>query len=124
LLLVAKSLGVSVSIAGIALAMAMGGWFHSRRVAETMSHKIVRLEPRSAFLGNLCTSALVIAASKYGLPLSTTHVSVGAISGLSMGGEKISRATLKQILLSWIATLPCAATLGAIANALLNNLLR
>jgi inorganic phosphate transporter, PiT family len=124
LLLVTKSLGVSVSIAGIALAMAIGGWFHSRRIAETMSHKIAQLEPRSSFLGNLCTSALVIAASKYGLPLSTTHVSVGAISGLSIGGEKISRATLKQILLSWIATLPCAAALGALAYTGLNHLLR
>jgi inorganic phosphate transporter, PiT family len=123
LLLVARSLGASTSIAAVALAMAVGGWFHSRRIAETMSHKIVKLEPRSSFLGNLCTSALVIAASKYGLPLSTTHVSVGAISGLSIGGGKISRATLRQILLSWVATVPCAAVLGAVAYASLKNLL-
>ncbi len=124
LLLVAKSLGASLSITGVAVAMAIGGWFHSRRIAETMSHKIVKLEPRSSFLGNLCTSGLVIAASKYGLPLSTTHVSVGAISGLSIGGEKISRATLSQILLSWIATLPCAAIIGMLAYSLFTTLPR
>ena len=123
LLLVVKSFGASLSITGVALAMALGGWLHSRRIAETMSHKIVRLEPRSSFLANLCTAGLVISASKYGLPLSTTHVSVGAISGLSMGGEKISSGTLKQILLSWVATLPCAAAIGALAYSLLSNLL-
>jgi inorganic phosphate transporter, PiT family len=120
LLLVAKSFGASLSITAVALAIALGGWLHSRRIAETMSHKIVKLEPRSSFLANLCTAGLVISASKYGLPLSTTHVSVGAISGLSIVGEKISSATLKQILLSWVATLPCAAAIGAMAYSLLS----
>ncbi len=120
LLLLANSFDASLSITGVALAMALGGWLHSRRIAETMSHKIVKLEPRSSFLANLCTAGLVISASNYGLPLSTTHVSVGAISGLSIGGEKISSATLKQILLSWVATLPCAAAIGALAYSLLS----
>lgn len=126
LLLVATSVGTSASITGVAMAMTLGGWLHSRHVAETMSHKIVKLEPRSSFLANLCTVALVISASRYGLPLSTTHVSVGAISGLSgfgTSGEKISSATLKQILLSWVATLPCAAAIGAIAHSLLSQIL-
>jgi inorganic phosphate transporter, PiT family len=122
LLLVAKSFGSSMSMTVVALAMALGGWLHARRIAETMSHKIVKLEPRSSFLANLCTAGLVISASKYGLPLSTTHVSVGAISGLSIGGEKISSATLKQIFLSWVATLPCAAAIGALAYSLLSHL--
>ena len=124
LLLVAHGLGASMSITGVALAMALGGWLHSRRIAETMSHNIVKLEPRSSFLANLCTAALVISASKYGLPLSTTHVSVGAISGLSVGGAKISTATVKPVLLSWLATLPFAALLGALAYALFSTLLR
>jgi len=123
LLLVAKSVGASLSIASVALAMALGGWLHSRRIAETMSHHIVKLEPRSSFLAHLCTAGLVISASKYGLPLSTTHVSVGAISGLSIGGQNLSTATLKQIGLSWLATLPCAAIIGALTYTLLKNFL-
>ncbi len=123
LLLVAQSVAPSLSIAGVALAMALGGWLHSRRIAETMSHNIVKLEPRSSFIANLCTAGLVISASKYGLPLSTTHVSVGAISGLSVGGSKISGATLKNILMAWVATLPCAAFIGATAYATLSHLL-
>lgn len=123
LLLVAKSVDAATSIASVAIAMALGGWFHSRRIAETMSHKIIKLEPRGSFLANLCTACLVISASKYGLPLSTTHVSVGAISGLAAGGERISGATLRHILLSWVATLPCAALLGALDYVLLSHIL-
>ena len=110
--------------AAVALAMALGGWLHSRRIAETMSHHIVKLEPRSSFLAHLCTAGLVISASKYGLALFTTHVSVGAISGLSIGGENLSTATLRQIGLSWLATLPCAAIIGALTYTLLKNFLR
>ncbi len=123
LLLVVKSVGGSLSITGVALAMALGGFLHSRRVAETLSYKIIALEPKGSFLANLCTAGLVIMASKYGLPLSTTHVSVGAISGLSVGGSKISSTTLRQILLAWVATLPCAAAIGLIAYALLSHLM-
>ena len=122
LLLIVKSIGGPFSITGVALAMALGGWLHSRRVAETMSHKITTLEPKSAFLANVCTVGLVIAASKYGLPLSTTHVSVGAISGLSVGGSKISSTTLKQTLWSWVVTLPCAAAIGLVSYVLLSYL--
>lgn len=123
LLLFVKSVGGSLSITGVALAMALGGWLHSRRIAETMGHKITTLENKSSFLANVCTAGLVIAASKYGLPLSTTHVSVGAISGLSAGGAKISSTTLKLIVLSWLATLPCAAAIGLVSYVLLSHLL-
>ena len=124
LLLVAKSVGGSMSIGWVALAMALGGWLHSRRIAETMSHKITQLEPKGSFLANICTSVLVISASKYGFPLSATHVSVGAISGLTVGsgGSTLSATTLKHILLSWVATLPCAALIGLLAFSTLSTL--
>jgi inorganic phosphate transporter, PiT family len=118
LLLVAKAANVSLSTAAIAIAMALGGFLHSRRIAETMGNKITTLEPRSAFIANVCTATLVIAASKFGLPLSTTHVSVGSISGLAFSGDQnaaLSRSTMKHILLTWIFTLPVAALLASLA---------
>jgi inorganic phosphate transporter, PiT family len=124
LMLVAKSMSTSMSITSVALAMAIGGWLHSKKIAETMSHNITTLHAHSSVLANLCTSFLVIAASKFGLPLSTTHVSVGAISGLSIGAAPVNTRALKQIGLSWVLTLPCATLLGAISYFLLQTLLR
>jgi inorganic phosphate transporter, PiT family len=112
LLLVLKATNTSLSTAAIAVAMGLGGWLHSRRIANTMSHKITTLEPRSGFIANVCTTLLVASASKFGLPLSTTHVSVGAISGLSFSGDRsaaLSAGTMRHILLAWIFTLPVAA---------------
>jgi inorganic phosphate transporter, PiT family len=124
LLLVAKSANASFSLPLVALAMALGGWLHARRVANTMSLEISTLEPRSAFIANMCTSILVMSASKFGLPLSTTHVSVGAISGLSYSGSQsapLSWGTMKHIFLAWLFTLPVAATLAFAIHFLLNT---
>ncbi len=119
LLLVAKTLGTVTATASVALAMTLGGWLHSRKIAETMAHKITPLEPRSAFVANICTALLVISASRFGLPLSTTHVSVGAITGTKRFGVSIPASAptsaLKSILIAWVATLPLAALLSVIA---------
>ncbi|GAB5486366.1 MAG: hypothetical protein Pars93KO_28000 [Parasphingorhabdus sp.] len=61
---------------------------------------------------NLATAALVLAASFKSLPVSTTHVSVGAITGVGAGAQTLSGSTVRTILLSWVGTLPLA---GAIA---------
>jgi inorganic phosphate transporter, PiT family len=124
LLLVAHTTTASFSLPLVALAMAVGGWLHARRVANTMAHDIAPLEPRSAFIANMCTSLLVMSASKFGLPLSTTHVSVGAISGLSFSGRQsapLSWGTMKHILLAWLFTLPVAASLAFATHFLLTS---
>ncbi len=127
LLLVVGALGGAVSMSAVALAMALGGWLHSRRIAETMSHKISTLEPRSSFLANICTAGLVIGATKLGLPLSTTHVSVGAIAGVSLvsprsGSAALSYSTLKHIGLAWVFTLPTSAIIACAAYPALSHL--
>ena len=102
----------TLSLIAIALAVAMGGLLLSRRVAETMSQKITTLTPVQGLTANLTTAALVLAASFKSLPVSTTHVSVGAIGGVGAGAKTLSISTVRTILLSWVGTLPLA---GAIA---------
>ena len=63
----------------VALGMAVGGLLNARKVAETMSNKITKLNHGQGFTANLVTSILVIFASKLGMPVSTTHVSVGSL---------------------------------------------
>ena len=97
----------------VAVFMALGGWLSARRVAETMSHKVTSLNAAQGLSANLTTAFLVIFASRFGLPVSTTHVSVGSIFGIgAVSGEHDTRVGSK-ILLSWIATLPLAALVSA-----------
>ncbi len=97
----------------VALMMAAGGLLAARRVAETLSHEITPMTPSQGLVGNLATSALVISASRFGLPVSTTHVSTGAIFGIGGGEGSLDRRTVNQILMAWVVTLPVAAGIAA-----------
>jgi PiT family inorganic phosphate transporter len=121
LLLAASLLRIEVSLALIAAAMALGGWLHARRVAERMSHEITPMNDGQALMANLVSAFYVIAASKYGLPVSTTHVTVGAITGVGLVRGTARLDVIRNILISWVATLPIAAMIAAASYLVLKN---
>lgn len=118
LLLAAGALDLRWSLAAVAGAMAMGGLLNARRVAETMSHRITAMNPGQGCAANLSTAALVVTASLHGLPVSTTHVSVGALLGMSIATRQTKWKPVLGVLTSWVITLPCAALLAGLAYAL------
>ncbi|MBT3343735.1 MAG: inorganic phosphate transporter [Gemmatimonadetes bacterium] len=101
-------------IVAIASIMALGGLLSARRVAQVMSEEITELDEGRGLAANLVTSFLVLGASKFGVPVSTTHVSCGALFGIgaSSGGGHIR--TILKILGAWIITLPIGASIAAI----------
>lgn len=113
LLLVAGTLEPYWSLIIVAGAMALGGLLNSRRVAHTMSHKLTGMNPGQGFAANLSTALLVTTASLHGLPVSTTHVSVGALLGMGTVTGQAKWHTVLPVLASWIITLPAAAILAA-----------
>jgi len=119
LLVAAGSVSPQGSAALIAVAMGLGGVLLARRVAETMSLKINHLDNAQGISANLITAVLVIFASKWGLPVSTTHVSVGSISGVGARAGTLEWPALRAVLLSWVATLPFAAASAWAAAMLL-----
>lgn len=119
LMFVVEPFSIYYATVATALGMAVGGILNSRRVAYTISKKIVTLTESDGFAANLTTSFLVIFSSKLGFPVSTTHVSVGSIVGVGFGARKVHLDVFRHILLSWILTLPLAALLSAIFYLLL-----
>ena len=99
--------------------MAVGGILFAQKVATTMSKKVTRLDDAQGLTANLITTALVLMASKFGLPVSTTHVSVGAIAGVGASAGTLNWQALRSILLSWVATLPLALAIAWAASKLL-----
>ncbi|MBI5364829.1 MAG: inorganic phosphate transporter [Planctomycetes bacterium] len=79
-------------------------------------------ENGQGFTSNLATALLVIGASRFGLPVSTTHVACGSIFGIGVVARKVDPSVLRNILLSWLATLPLAALCAAGAMALVGAL--
>jgi PiT family inorganic phosphate transporter len=112
LLLLWKALDIRWGFAAIALTMAIGGLLNARKVAETMSKKITTMNHGQGFSANLTTSILVVLASLYGLPVSTTHVSVGALFGIGLTTGKANYPMASAIVSLWLITLPCAAILA------------
>ncbi|MFZ3285648.1 MAG: inorganic phosphate transporter [Telluria sp.] len=119
LLVAAQVVKVQSSVLLIAVAMAAGGLLLARRVAETMSQRLNRMDHAQGVAANLITAALVIMASQLSLPVSTTHVSVGSIAGVGASADTLDRNTLLQVLLSWVATMPLAAMISWVALTML-----
>ncbi len=91
----------------VALAMAAGGLLAARRVARTMSQRVTKIEPLPGMSANLVAAVLVGAASGWGLPVSTTHVTMGGIFGVGVRRrERTNWSLVQQIAFAWVVTLP------------------
>jgi len=113
LLLPLQFLDVTYGLFAVAAGMAIGGLLQAKKVAETISHKITPLNHGQGFTANLVTSFLVIVASRLGVPVSTTHVSVGSLFGIGLVTGRGNSRVISKILLSWVLTLPIAALFSA-----------
>jgi len=120
--LVAGALDLRVSILLVAVTMMLGGLLNASAVAQTVSKRITRMEPDQGLWANLVTSFLVIFASKWGMPVSTTHVSCGAIFGIGIANRQAHWKVIRTILMAWLLTLPTAALLSAGAYLLVRHL--
>jgi len=84
-------------------------------VAETMSKEITPMNHGQGFTANLISGLLVIAASRYGWPVSTTHVSCGSLFGVGTATRQANLGMIGKILLAWVTTLPLGVALGALS---------
>jgi inorganic phosphate transporter, PiT family len=122
LLIAGEATEPNVGLVLVAVAMAVGGVFSARRVAETMGRKITKLNPGQGLTANAITALMVTIASRIGLPVSTTHVSVGSLFGIGMVTGTARRQMILSILVAWVTTLPTAAGLGLLLYAVLGVL--
>lgn len=99
---------------------AAGGW----RIIRTLGHKIIRLEPVHGFAAETSGAAVILVASHYGMPISTTHAitasvfGVGASKRLSAVRWKVAR----DVVFAWVTTIPAAAAFGALAFLIISHL--
>ncbi|MHC5723087.1 MAG: inorganic phosphate transporter [Nostoc sp.] len=121
LILIIEYFSIRGGMITIAIAMALGGLLNSQKVAVTMSTKITSMNHPQGLSANIVTGVLVIAASLFGLPVSTTYVSVASIFGVGVIAKKANMWVFYQIVLSWLLTLPTAAIISGITYRLLQT---
>ena len=105
---------------GIVLGLATYGW----RVMATVGKKITELTPSRGFAAELAAASTVVIASGTGIPVSTTHTLVGAVLGVGIarGIGAINLRIVRNIMLSWIVTLPAGGILAILFFFLLKGM--
>ncbi|QFU24379.1 inorganic phosphate transporter [Shewanella eurypsychrophilus] len=95
---------------GIVLGLAIFG----KRVMKTIGKNITHLTPSRGFAAELAAASTVVIASGTGLPISTTQTLVGAVLGVGMarGIAAINIGVVRNIVVSWVITLPAGAALS------------
>ena len=116
LLLAAQAMQARSALLVVAVAMALGAVLQARKVADTMARGITSMNHGQGFTANLVTAGLVLVASRFGMPVSTTHVSCGSLFGLGACTGQAHWHTISTILLAWFLTLPVAAGLAVLAG--------
>ncbi|MFG2304469.1 inorganic phosphate transporter [Actinacidiphila glaucinigra] len=107
-------------LVAVTLAMAVGGLLVGRRVAERMANDVIKMTHVEGFTANLTTAALVGVGAFQGLPMSTTQVSIGAISGTAGTDlSRIKKKTVRDFAIAWLVTPPFSAAVAAVAYLLL-----
>ena len=118
-----KSGTVEMKVAMPTWILALGGGFivfgllvWGRRVMETIGKKITEITPSRGFCATFAAATVVLICSKMGLPVSTTHTLVGSVIGvgLARGLPTLNLGIVKEIVMSWLATVPFTALLAAI----------
>ncbi len=103
-----------------ATAMALGTYIGGWRIIHTLGQRIVHLRPREGFAAETATATILWTTAQMGFPVSTTHTISSSIVGAGAVENRhgINWNVIRQILIAWLFTLPCAALVGAGAHVL------
>ena len=103
-----------------AIAMAAGTLAGGMRIIKTLSSRLAKLKPANGFAAELSSGALILAASHFGLPVSTTQAASGSIMGAGYTNHGIKWQVVRSMAIAWCITLPVSAALSAIIYKILS----
>ena len=99
---------------GLGIVVGLATWGY--KVMATIGKHITEITPTRGFAAEFGAAVTVLVASRMGLPVSTTHTLVGAVVGVgfAQGMGALNLRTIRDIVFSWLATVPAAAALSAL----------
>jgi PiT family inorganic phosphate transporter len=108
---------ILMAATAMSLGTAAGGW----RIMRTMGQRVVKLDPVHGLAAETTAASIILGASHFGMPVSTTHVISSAIMGVGSAdrGKAVRWGVARSIVTAWVLTIPCTAAItGAIYLAL------
>jgi PiT family inorganic phosphate transporter len=108
---------ILIAHAAISLGTLAGGW----RIIHTVGSKITKLQPVGGFAAETGAAFALLIATRYGVPVSTTHAITGAIVGVGATRRlsAVRWGVAGQIVWAWVLTIPAAFTIAAAVYSLL-----
>jgi inorganic phosphate transporter, PiT family len=112
---------IIVAATAISLGTAAGGW----RIIRTMGQKVVKLDPVHGFAAETTAASVILVASRFGMPISTTHVISSAIMGAGTSDRRhlVRWGVVGNIMVAWVLTIPASALVAGLAWVALNAIL-
>jgi len=112
---------IILAATAISFGTAAGGW----RIIRTMGQRVVKLDPVHGFAAETTAATIILGASTFGMPVSTTHVIASAIMGVG-ASDRLSAVrwgVAWNIVTAWVLTLPASAAVAWIAWEILSRVL-
>ena len=112
---------IILAASAISLGTAAGGW----RIMKTMGQRVVKLDPVHGFAAETTAASIILTASHFGMPVSTTHVISSAIMGVG-SSDRLSAVrwgVAGNILVAWILTIPASGAAAWVAWEILSRFL-
>ncbi|NEQ24229.1 MAG: inorganic phosphate transporter [Microcoleus sp. SIO2G3] len=115
-----------LAIGGVGIVLGLAIW--GKNVIATIGSGIIALQPSSGFCAELATATTILLASRFGLPVSTSHALVGAVAGIGLVQRwnnpdlAIDGQMLRKIGLAWVVTVPVAAGLAILIFGVLRQI--
>jgi PiT family inorganic phosphate transporter len=112
---------ILLAASAISLGTAAGGW----RIIRTMGQRVVKLDPVHGFAAETTAATIILGASQFGIPVSTTHVISTAIMGVGASDRfsAVRWGVAGDIVIAWILTLPASGAVAWIAWEILRRVL-
>jgi PiT family inorganic phosphate transporter len=111
---------IIAAAAAIGLGTYTGGW----RIIRTLGHRVTDIQPPQGLSADSTSATVILAATSFGYPLSTTHVASGSVIGSGIGRRlaEVRWGIAGRMAIAWLLTLPAAAAVAALVNELSDRL--
>lgn len=105
------------------ISLVVGLWFLGKEVITTVGSKLAEIRPTTGFSAEFGASIVILFATQLGIPVSSTHILIGAVLGIGLYNKNANWAMMKPIGLAWIITLPAAGLLASGVFIIFKNIL-
>ena len=110
-------------LGGVGIVVGLATWGY--KVMKTIGEKISEITPSRGFAAELAAAATIILATTRGIPVSTSQILVGAVLGvgLARGVAAIDLRVMRDIVFSWLLTLPAAGLMSGLLYLMFKSVL-